>query len=95
MILLMNALCAHHELHLQLCAERCRILEGANPLAIFFHDDSCSKCSYVWRDGQYWQVPASRADVFKDTSLKPPEKRLLMRFLQKLQQYATQDESKV
>ncbi len=65
------------------------------PLAPSLFGDSCLECSYVWRDGQHWQVPASRADVFRDTSLKPPEKRLLMRFLQKLQQYATQDGSKV
>jgi hypothetical protein len=89
----MSALCGG-KLHLQLSAESCAILEGANPLAIFCYG-SCCQCSYVWRDGQYWQVPASRADVFKDASLKPPEKRLLMRFLQKLQQYATQDGSKV
>ena len=52
-------------------------------------------CSYVWRDGRFWQVPASRADVFKDSTLTPPEKRLLMRFLQKLQQYAMQESGEV
>ena len=53
-------------------------------------------CSYVWREGQYWQVPASRAGVFRDSTLKPPEKRLLMRFMQKLQQHAmaSQEEQK-
>ena len=55
----------------------------------------CVACSYVWKDGQVWQVPASRADVFKDSSLTPPEKRLLMRFLQKLQQYAMQEAGEV
>ena len=54
-------------------------------------------CSYVWTGGQYWQVPASRADIFRDSTLKPPEKRLLMRYLQKLQQHAVaaQDEHRV
>lgn len=46
-------------------------------------------CSCVWIGGQFWQVPASRADVFRDATLRPPEKRLLMRFLKKLQQYAS------
>ena len=52
-------------------------------------------CSYVWKDGQFWQVPASRAEVFKDSTLRPPEKRLLMRFLQKLQQYAARETGEV
>ncbi|BDA41276.1 Rab proteins geranylgeranyltransferase component A 2 [Coccomyxa sp. Obi] len=42
--------------------------------------------SYVWRGGRYVRVPASRADIFKDRSLSPVEKRSLMRFLQKAQQ---------
>ncbi len=58
-------------------------------------DQLCVACSYVWRDGQFWQVPASRAEVFKDSTLRPPEKRLLMRFLQKLQQYAAQENGEV
>ncbi len=32
------------------------------------------------------RVPASRADIFKDRSLSPLDKRALMRFLQKAQQ---------
>lgn len=32
------------------------------------------------------RVPASRADIFKDRSLSPVDKRVLMRFLQKAQQ---------
>lgn len=32
------------------------------------------------------RVPASRADIFKDRSLSPVDKRALMRFLQKAQQ---------
>ena len=31
-------------------------------------------------------MPASRADIFKDRSLSPVDKRSLMRFLQKTQQ---------
>ncbi|CAL8462001.1 g1532 [Coccomyxa elongata] len=42
--------------------------------------------SYVWREGRYVRVPASRADIFKDRSLSPVDKRALMRFLQKAQQ---------
>ncbi|KAK9820564.1 hypothetical protein WJX72_011702 [[Myrmecia] bisecta] len=37
--------------------------------------------SYMWREGKLRQVPCSRADVFKDRSLGPLDKRLLMRFL--------------
>jgi RAB protein geranylgeranyltransferase component A len=42
-------------------------------------------CSYVWRGGRCLRVPASRADVFKDRSLSPADKRALMRFLQNAQ----------
>ncbi|EIE25039.1 FAD/NAD(P)-binding domain-containing protein [Coccomyxa subellipsoidea C-169] len=42
--------------------------------------------SYVWREGRYVRVPASRADIFKDRSLSPLDKRALMRFLQNAQQ---------
>ena len=38
-------------------------------------------CSFVWRDGKIRSVPASRADIFKDRSLSPSDKRILMRFL--------------
>lgn len=46
----------------------------------------CDVRSYVWREGRYVRVPASRADIFKDRSLSPVDKRALMRFLQKAQQ---------
>ena len=40
-------------------------------------------------------MPASRADIFKDKSLGPVEKRALMRFLQKAQQSVLQPEGKL
>ena len=35
----------------------------------------------MWRGGRLARVPASRADVFRDRSLAPVDKRALMRFL--------------
>ena len=51
----------------------------------------------MWRDGQYRQVPACRADVFKDSTLGLLDKNALKSFLDKLEQHAkaTQDEHKV
>ncbi len=37
--------------------------------------------SYVWRGGRLARVPAARADIFRDRSLEPADKRALMRFL--------------
>ncbi len=37
--------------------------------------------SYVWRGGRLARVPAARADIFRDRSLQPADKRALMRFL--------------
>lgn len=53
------------------------------------HNRLCSKpkalvlcpCSYVWSTGALRGVPASRADIFRDRSLSPADKRALMRFL--------------
>lgn len=37
--------------------------------------------SYVWRGWRLARVPAARADIFRDRSLGPADKRALMRFL--------------
>ncbi|KAK9838555.1 hypothetical protein WJX81_007100 [Elliptochloris bilobata] len=39
------------------------------------------QASYVWRGGRLARVPAARADIFRDRSLGPADKRALMRFL--------------
>lgn len=41
-------------------------------------------CSYLFINGSYAAVPASRSAVFKDRSLSPADKRLLTRFLMQL-----------
>eukprot|EP00850_Spirogloea_muscicola_P022592 SM000302S11672 [mRNA] locus=s302:70159:73783:- [translate_table: standard] len=38
------------------------------------------EASYLWAEGCLSPVPASRADIFKDRSLSPADKRHLMRF---------------
>lgn len=47
-------------------------------------------CSCFWQNGLVRKVPASRADVFQDTSLPLLSKRVLMRFLKSTQE-AVQD----
>ena len=43
-----------------------------------------SVCSYMYSNGKFTSVPASRAAVFRDRTLSPADKRLLTRFLMQL-----------
>ena len=57
-------------------------LSGMFVEAVF--DNSACPCSYLYTGGKLTSVPASRAAVFKDRSLRPLDKRLLTRFLMQL-----------
>eukprot|EP00003_Mantamonas_plastica_P009561 TRINITY_DN1892_c0_g2_i1.p1 TRINITY_DN1892_c0_g2~~TRINITY_DN1892_c0_g2_i1.p1 ORF type:complete len:407 (-),score=110.23 TRINITY_DN1892_c0_g2_i1:96-1316(-) len=49
--------------------------------------------SFMVTDGSMQQVPASKADVFQDTTIKPMDKRRLMKFLHFCTEYATDEEA--